>query len=238
MAASDCPPLDVRITRSLLGYGVIAGPIYVVVATAQAVTREGFDPTRHTVSQLENGALGWIQIANFLVTGAMTIAAAVGIGRALPFRRTARWSAVLLTGYGAGLIAAGALRADSSDGFPPGTPAGMGTMSWHGIGHLAAATVGFACFVAACFTVAAALSRMGLPVWARVSRVVAVVFAASFVYLSSGTGGAAPILIFTVAVVLSWAWLTAVSLKLYGVAGGEQADPQRVDLEGELRSGR
>lgn len=108
VTSSQCPPLDVRITKSLLGYGLIAGPIYVVVAAAQAVTRAGFDPTRHAVSQLANGSLGWIQIANFVVTGAMTIAAAVGIGRALPPRRHARWSAVLLAGYGVALIVTGA----------------------------------------------------------------------------------------------------------------------------------
>ena len=35
-----------RITKSLLGYGVIAGPVYVVVSLAQALTRPGFDPAR------------------------------------------------------------------------------------------------------------------------------------------------------------------------------------------------
>ncbi len=39
-----------RITKSLLGYGVIAGPVYVVVSLAQAVTRPGFDLTRHAWS--------------------------------------------------------------------------------------------------------------------------------------------------------------------------------------------
>src|SRR5882757_10385585 len=58
VTTTDCPPLPVRITKSLLGYGVIAGPIYVVVAAAQALTREGYDPTRHAVSQFSNGALG------------------------------------------------------------------------------------------------------------------------------------------------------------------------------------
>jgi len=27
MTTTDCPPLPVRITKSLLGYGVIAGPM-------------------------------------------------------------------------------------------------------------------------------------------------------------------------------------------------------------------
>jgi hypothetical protein len=46
-------------------------------------------------------------------------------------------------------------------------------------------------------------------------------FAASFAALSSGSGGATTILVFTAAVVLVWAWLTAVSVKLYrGVETG------------------
>jgi hypothetical membrane protein len=80
---TPCPPLADRITKSLLGYGVIAGPVYVASVAVQAATRDGFDPTRHAASQLANGELGWIQIATFLVAGAMTIAAAVGLRRAL-----------------------------------------------------------------------------------------------------------------------------------------------------------
>src|SRR5947209_512281 len=66
------PPMPVKITRSLLGYGVLAGPCYVIVVVAQAATRTGFDPARHPASVLANGPLGWIQITNFLLTGAMT----------------------------------------------------------------------------------------------------------------------------------------------------------------------
>ncbi len=65
MTSTECPPLADRVTKSLLGYGVLAGPFYVIVAAAQAVLRDGFDPTRHSVSQLSNGDFGWVQIANF-----------------------------------------------------------------------------------------------------------------------------------------------------------------------------
>ena len=149
MTTTDCPPLPVRITKSLLGYGVIAGPIYVVAVAAQMATRDGFDPTRHAASQLANGDLGWIQIATFLVTGAMTIAAAVGVRRALGPGRQSAWASGLLGAYGAGLVVAGIFRADPSDGFPPGTPPGMGEVSWHGFVHFAVAGLGFACLVAA-----------------------------------------------------------------------------------------
>ena len=213
------PPLPVRITKSLLGYGVIAGPIYVIVAAAQMFTREGYDPTRHAASQLSNGDLGWIQIANFLVTGAMTIAAAAGVRRALGPGRLSAWASGLLGVYGAGLVAAGIFRADSSDGFPPGTPAGMGEVSWHGLVHFAVAGIGFACLVAACFVLGAWFARNGHRGWAWYSWITAIVFAVSFIALSSGQGGAVTILFFTAAVVLVWSWLSAISVKLYTTAG-------------------
>src|SRR6266498_3659212 len=71
------------VTRSLLGWGVVAGPLYVAVWLAQALTRDGFDLRRHPASVLSNGDLGWIQITNFLVTGLLTVAFAVGMRRTL-----------------------------------------------------------------------------------------------------------------------------------------------------------
>jgi hypothetical membrane protein len=221
MTTTDCPPLPVRITKSLLGYGVIAGPVYVLAVGAQIATRDGFDPTRHAASQLANGDLGWIQIATFLVTGAMTIAAAVGVRRALGPGRLSAWASGLLGAYGVALVGAGIFRADPSDGFPPGTPPGMGEVSWHGLVHLMVASIGFACLVAACFVLGAWFARARQPSWAWFSRVTGAAFAVGFVVLASGSGGAATILVFTAAVVLVWAWLSAVSVKLYRGVGAE-----------------
>lgn len=67
---ANCTPAA-RVTKSLLGYGVIAGPLYVVVAMAQALTRNGFDLDKHSWSLLSNGALGWIQITNFACASAV-----------------------------------------------------------------------------------------------------------------------------------------------------------------------
>jgi hypothetical protein len=219
MTTTDCPPMPDRITKSLLGYGVLAGPIYVLSVAIQAATRSGFDPTRHAASQLANGGLGWIQIATFLITGAMTTAAAVGVRRAMGSGRHSAWASGLLGAYGAGLMVAGIFRADPSDGFPPGTPAGMGEVSWHGLTHFAVAGIGFACLVAACFVLGAWFMRRGERGWAWFSRITGVVFAGSFLALSSGAGGAASILVFTAAVVLVWVWLAAISVKLYAAVG-------------------
>ena len=44
--------------KGLLACGVIAGPLFVAVWLAQALTREGFDPTYHPLSLLSLGDLG------------------------------------------------------------------------------------------------------------------------------------------------------------------------------------
>ncbi|SRR6266566_9158944 len=70
-------------TRALLICGLIAGPFYIVVGLIQAFTRPGFDITRHDLSLLANGDLGWIQIANLVVTGLLIVAFAFGVRQAL-----------------------------------------------------------------------------------------------------------------------------------------------------------
>ena len=40
--------------------GVVAGPLYVMVTLAQALTRDGFDLRQHRFSWLTAGDLGWI----------------------------------------------------------------------------------------------------------------------------------------------------------------------------------
>ncbi|HET9017222.1 MAG TPA: DUF998 domain-containing protein, partial [Thermomicrobiaceae bacterium] len=114
--AVACDPAA-RVTRSLLGYGVLAGPLYVSVVLAQAMLRPGFSLAHDDASLLANGALGWIQRADFAVTGLMVLACAVGIGRALAHGRGATWAPRLLGLYGVGLLGAGIFAADPMNGF-------------------------------------------------------------------------------------------------------------------------
>ncbi len=206
-----------HVTRSLLGWGVVAGPFYVVVSLAQAVTREGFELTRHQWSLLENGDLGWLQVTNFVLTGLMLLAFAVGLRRALAGERRGRSASVLTGVFGACLVAAGVLRADPALGFPVGTPEGVGSVTAHGIGHFAAAGVGFVSIGAACFVLARRFSREGGRGLAVFSRITGVVFLGGFLCVASGAGSVAANLLFTGAVVLVFAWISVVAVHLYRV---------------------
>jgi hypothetical protein len=206
MTTLACTPVA-RTTKSLLGYGVIAGPLYALVSLAQAVTRPGFDLSKHAWSLLENGHLGWIQIANFAVTGAMIIAAAVGL------HRTVKKGAWLIGAYGAGLVGAAVFRADPAAGFPVGTPETT-AVSWHGMLHFLIGGVGFLCLIAACFVLGRHYARSGDRGLAWFSRITGVVFLAGFAGIASGSHGPTT-LGFVAAVLTVCAWLTTVSIREY-----------------------
>jgi hypothetical membrane protein len=214
-----CNPDD-NLTRSLLGYGVIAGPVYVTVSLLQAVTRAGFDLGRHQWSLLANGAAGWIHVANFVVTGLMVVAFAVGLRRALAGGVGARWAPRLVAAYGVSLIASGVFRADPALGFPVGTSVEVATVSWHGMLHFVAGAIGFGCAAVAALIIARRYSREGRRRWAGYSRVTGVAFLAGFATIASAGGAPAANLIFTAAVIALWVWITAVAVDRYRSVGG------------------
>jgi hypothetical membrane protein len=197
-----CDPATAT-TRSLLGWGAVAGPSYVAVSLAQALTRDGFDLTRHPWSVLENGPLGWIQSANFVLTGAMVVAFALGVRRALG----PGWAPRLLALYGVALAGAGVFTADPMAGFPAGSPGGV--VSWHGTLHFTIGGIGFLGMIAACLV----LARRLPPGWALFSRVTGIAFLAAFAGIT--TGSPAATLPFVAGVLLSFGWLAGLAVRLY-----------------------
>jgi hypothetical protein len=201
---------DDRTTRTLLTCGVLAGPLFAMVGLVQAFTIPGFDLTHHYLSQLSSGELGWIQIGNFVVAGVLTIAAAVGVRRALGGGRLGRVSPMLLGGFGVGLAAAGVFVADPALGFPPGTPDAIPTQqSWHSILHGVAAMVSFTFLVAACFTLGWRFARQRDWGWAVFSVVTGIV-SFGLPAVPNPWGG---VFLF-VAASIAFAWLAALCVRL------------------------
>jgi len=207
-ATSDCTSAN-RITKSLLGYGLLAGPLYLGVSLAQALTRDGFDLSKHAWSLLANGDLGWIQIMNFVVAGLATVAAAVGLRRALG----RRLAPTLIAAYGVSLVGAGIFRADPAQGFPAGTPETT-PISWHGALHFVVGGVGFVCLIVACFVLASYFRQEGRGGLAWFSLATGAVFLAGFAGIASGSPGPTT-LAFVAAIGLVWAWLATVCIHFY-----------------------
>jgi hypothetical membrane protein len=198
-------------TRALLACGVTAGPLFLVVAFAQVLTREGFDLSRHALSMLSLGAQGWVQIANFVVAGLLSIAFAVGIRRALHPGRGATWGPRLIGSYGVGLVGAGVFVADPALGFPPGTPDGIPDgYSWHAVAHGIAAPLAFLSLSLACFVFARRFAAHGQRGWAVYSVVTGV--AAAVLGLWPSHDGASVRL--AIGAALTFGWATALAARL------------------------
>jgi Protein of unknown function (DUF998) len=166
--------------RNLLYCGIVAGPLFIAASLIQAFTRTGFDLARHPLSLLSLGSLGWVQIANFVVSGILYVLGAVGQRAALRQSRGGTWGPLFVGLSGIGLIIAGVSTTDPGAGFPPGAPAGAPTMSWHGLLHEIGFMLSFLGAIGACAVFArryAAFGRRGWMVAALATPVAAIVVA-------------------------------------------------------------
>lgn len=207
------PALDTAsaVTRSLLGWGVVAGPFYIVVSLVLALTRPGFALTRHALSLLMLGDLGWIQHVNFVLTGLMVLAAAVGFARAI---RTGRGLAlaVLVGLYGACLVLSSVFPPDPVTGFPPGETAHASTS---GILHLLFGAIGFVAMAAAAFTYAAWCTAQGIRGRAPLAIALGVLIVIGFFGGAALAQSPAGVLLLWVAVLSIWGWLALASVRVY-----------------------
>lgn len=195
-------------TSPLLVAGALGGPVFVVSSLIQGLTREGFDPMRHAVSQLGLGPGGVVQVLTFVVSGVLMILGGIGLRRALRGGRGARAVPVLVAIEGAGFVAAGVFPADPGNGFPPGSESAF---SATGMVHLACAGIAFIALIAACFVLASRLTRGGDRGWAIAGRAGAILLALGFVFANTGmTGG--PLALF-IGAAIAWIWfgLTLIS---------------------------
>jgi uncharacterized protein DUF998 len=169
-------------TRTLLRCGLVAGPLFLTATLAHAAVRDGFDLRRHPISLLALGGPGWVQVAAFVVAGALVVACAAGLRRALDGGPGGVWGPRLVGTFGAGLVLAGVFVTDAGAGFPAGAPAGAPALSWHGALHTAGAVLSFAASTAGALAfarrhaargrrgraaafVAAAVAMLAIPAW-------------------------------------------------------------------------
>jgi len=106
------------LTRTLLGAGLVAGPLFVGAVIVQLFTRVGFDLRRQPLSMLSLGEYGWIQVTNFIVAGVLSVLFAIGVARCLSDGPGSTWAPRLLALFGAGLVIGGIFTADPALGFP------------------------------------------------------------------------------------------------------------------------
>ena len=198
--------------RALLACGAVAGPMYVTVTMAEALTRNGFDLRQHRFSWLTTGDLGWIQQANMLLVGVLTVLLAVGVRQMLRTGRGAVWGPRLLGLFGVAYIIGGMLRADPVAGFPPGTTPEMVHTTWHGAVQNASRGASSLFLIAASLVIATWFAAEGRRGWAGFyAAVIPTVFMA-LTAVGLAIGGNPTALAF---LMTPWTWVTALAVQLY-----------------------
>lgn len=201
------------IARSLVVYGIIAGPFYLALGILLGATREGFNFARHPLSLLMLGDDGTWQRANFYLTGLMVVAAAIGIIRAMRlsgFGKRAGWPLLV---YGICLLLSGTFEPDGVDDFPPGEESTGASL--FGTLHLAFGGIGFIALAVAAWLMAKWFSERGLGDLARFSRYCVYAIIAGFVLGAALAMFPIGVAALWVAVLAGWIWLFVVSTFIY-----------------------
>lgn len=169
-----------RSTRGVLAaaWAGILGPVLFTVAfVGQELSRiDEYSPISEPVSALEAGPNGWVQQANFVVFGVLTLAFAIGLHRGLRRTRAGFAGPGLLLASGVGLLLAAAfpLREDTTGAtFDPG-------------GHMVAGLMFFASSAIGLVVLSQRLRRD--PAWrdlAGYTLVAGIVAAAGFVVMGA-----------------------------------------------------
>jgi Protein of unknown function (DUF998) len=205
-------------TRGLLRCGLAAGPVFVTAFLLEGAVRDGYRPLRHPVSSLALGPRGWIQAANFAVTGTLFLAGAAGLSRAGDPATSSRGTPALIGAAGAGLIGAAVFTTDPVSGYPPGTPDALPAPSRTGTAHNLAAIPVFFGLPAAALATSWRSWRSGRRGFGLYSLSTAITMLATTALATAGFSQSPRLahlggLFQRVAVITGFAWLTALSAR-------------------------
>jgi Protein of unknown function (DUF998) len=124
--------------------GILGPAIFVVGFSLEGWLRPGYDPLSTYVSALSLGALGWIQIDNFVIFGLLMLFFTRGVAAEFPTGKASRGGLALLIIISLLFIVSGPLVMD-----PAGTPLNQATI--HGTIHGLAGGVIFLLMPISCF---------------------------------------------------------------------------------------
>lgn len=203
-----------KMKKWFLAGGVISSLLFYSVSIVQMLIRDGFDIRHHAISTLTLGDAGWIQSANFIVTGVLSMLASMGMLGLLKGVKGGILGALLIGIYGIGMILAGLFRPDPGFGFPVGAPEGMPeSMSGEAALHNAAFFIAFICLVAAAFVIARGFASNGERGWRNVSMAVGII---SPLLIAAGMGTGSWVGVFMgCAGLVAFGWVSLLSARFH-----------------------
>ncbi len=216
---SDKDLSSIARTRLLLACGVVCGPLFVLAFLIEGATRTDYDALRHPISSLAIGDFGWMQRANFIITGLLLLAFSVGLRRVLRHSIGAVWGPLSVGFAGIGLIGAGFFISDPVYGYPTDAPLLLVQYSIHGHLHDLFSILVFIGLPVACFVLARRYAAAGERGWAVYSVLTGVAMLVTFVLAGLGFKQIARLVDFAgvlqrLSLIIGWAWVTLLAVHL------------------------
>ena len=206
-------------TALFLLSGVVAGPLFVLVFLIEGALREGYDPMRQPVSALALGPRGWVQRANFIVTGGLMLVCAYGLSSVFHGDGSSFWAPVLIALFAIGLIGAGIFVTDvaeirSSISEPP-------KRELHGIFHDLFSLLVFVSLFAATLVFHHLFAAFGANGWAAYSAMSGILLAIGFILFARGFARPGELssiagLLQRLTIAIGWLWIAIVAAYLMG----------------------
>ncbi|MFD4356313.1 DUF998 domain-containing protein [Nocardia sp. NPDC058518] len=200
--------------RLLLACGVIAPLLNIVVIHVLGAIRPDYNAWVVPDSNLELGPGGWMQITNYIVTGTLLLAFALGTRQLLRTGRGSTWVPILLGIYGFTFVAIGPILPDPSLGYPVGASEAL---TIHGAVHSLLGLVQFSSLTAACFVLARRDQALESRGWSRYSVATGLLVATSYVAFALTAklvdGGPAG-LIERIGIIASGIWIALLAIRL------------------------
>jgi hypothetical protein len=160
--------------------------MFIAIFTLDGATRPGYLPARHPVSSLALGRRGWLQTANFAVTGILYLAGAAGLSRTRHPSMSGLAGPVLIGASAAGITAAAVFTTDPISGYPPGTPDTPTERSTAGTVHDLVSIPTFLGLPMAATAYSLRFARSGQPGWAAYSASTGIGMLAAFALSAAG----------------------------------------------------
>jgi hypothetical membrane protein len=210
------------IIRLLITGGAIGPVLFMIVLLIEGATRPGYSAWHNYGSSLSLSDQGWMQIANFLVCGLLTLGFAVGLRQVLQKGRGSVWGPILIGVFGIALIVAGLFVTDPSLGYPPGTHS-SGAQTLHGTIHGVAGLIAFSSIAFASFVMARRFAGdpnwKGWELYSIVTGVLVIVFFIASTTVSaldeSGVLRGSPTGLFQrIAIIAGWSWIALLAIRL------------------------
>jgi hypothetical protein len=217
MAMTTIRARRAQLSRAGLIAGAVAGPLFMTTALVEGARRADYHPARHPISSLALGPRRSVQVANFLLAGALYGGFAVGLRWSTPPASGTRGVSTFVANVAAGLVVSGLFRTDPVSGYPPGTP-NAAELTGTGMVHNLAAMPLVVGVSGAAFVEGACSLRAGRRAWAGYCLASGLLMPSTFVLAGAGFGQQPRLvgragLLQRISVCAGFGWLTSLAIR-------------------------